>query len=739
MRPLLPAVCILLALLCAWLVFQQPADQAFNEAGGVAVQEESLAEPAPAIEVEELAGSAVADGAAQVESDPAQREAVPSANQGMAEIEVKVMRAESNQAIRSMEVRVQRIREGIGSTFGDATQPIESVRTDDQGIAILQVPPGEPLLIAAGGQGQASVVVSPAGEVDEIEYDAVHQNLEALQIGERVEVELRLQEISALFWFRLVDAQSGEPLSGAKAVVPHANEAVSDQDGLISVEESHDYFGEPIAIFEHEGYGPRRVILSQGGEAPEQAFRVELYATASLHLTVLKNGLPLDRARIAMHYARPDGGIESLPRPRWGGKPRPAPFYEEANGQGEVSFERLPAHQALVYGVASSFGSEIAQRAPEVLTLQPGERRKITWEVGNQQDLLGRVIDTDGAIVAGAKVWLLNSGFKNGKDFDTSPVQQWATQFQLASTASNEAGEFAFEQINPGEYWLALAPSTDASLVAMARRVTVPALSPPEFVELQYASGWTLSGLCVDLQGEALSNVEVIVIETASQSVENVRSDDQGKFRVGPYPAGAEIRFHVFQNVHGYVLADPVTVIAGGEQEVVLRMAMGGVIRGRVVDDQDGSAVQMGVLVSSVEEGGASGTNTDAQGRFNWKGLASGTWRVVASNQSGWIGVSRPIVLGPEDVVEGVEVRVAQGGTLIVINDTQDSRTLRLNYEGWTVDFMTVAAGERRSQTVPIGTIDLEALEVGESEMRNVGQRTFGPGESKTFRLSEVN
>jgi hypothetical protein len=728
MRNLLLAVGLLLALLCAWLVFAQPSPDSLNADGAARVQEETTAE-LTAVGANESGTSAIS------ESGDARREAIGELPDGMAEIEVKVTLANSSQAMWSIEVRAQRVG-GIGSTFGDAVKPIESVRTGKGGEAVLRVPAGVALVVSAGGPGKVSVRVSQDGELAELKYDLASQEIEALLPGEKINLALSLFAATNLHWFQLVDGATGALLAGTRVLEPDSAKQEADEDALVSVPESNDFFGRQVVIFGMRGYGPRRVYLDEGGDAAERALRVELFPSASLRLTVLQNGLPLGGARLAMHYAKSDGEIELPNRARWGGKPLMAPFWGDTNEQGVLLFEGLPSHHPLVYGIARSVGADIAQSAPGPVTLQPGEQREITWEIGNPQDIHGRAIDADGGPVAGIEIWLLNSSFQNGVDADVANVPDWVASHRLTGVSTNDSGEFSFEQIDPGEYWVALAPTGDPALIATARRVSVLPQQAPPFVELQFSSGAKIRGKCVTLTGEPIAEVEVFAMGMEGRANFQVRSGADGSFEVGPFLAGSRVQFFVTHSAEGYQIAEPVRAMAGDGQEVILRMGRGGTIRGRTVNDEDGKPIQVGVAISSLEEGGFRETGSGPQGVFDWSGLAPGTWRIIAKNKSGWVGVSQPIVLTASELVEDVEVRVSLGGTLVIESEGTASGALRLSFEGWTAGIVTIGPGERKSVTVPLGVIQISLLN-GDPKPPRIGDVTVQAGKIETFILKQ--
>lgn len=310
----------------------------------------------------------------------------------------------------------------------------------------------------------------------------------------------------------------------------------------------------------------------------------------------------------------------------------------------------------------------------------------------------------------------------------------WAEHYRLAVNETDTNGEFVFEQIDPGNYWVALAPTDDGAQLATARRVYVPPLADPPLIELQYSDGAMVRGKCVTLSGETIADLDFFALGMEGRAMVQGRSGDDGSFEVGPFSAGSEVHFYVFPNARGYQIAESISALAGDGQEVYLRLARGGTIRGRTVNDKDGEPIAIDVKVSSKEAGGSSGTKSGSNGEFSWSGLAPGTWRVIANNSSGWVGVSDPIVLNASDVVENVEVRVSPGGTLVIESEGSASGTLRLRFEGWTVAFVSIGAGERKTITVPLGEIEISLLN-GDANPPSIGTVTVGAGKAETFTL----
>lgn len=107
MRNHIPIVGILLALLFAWLVFSQPTPDSINAGGATQVQDESPAQLAPEVLPGELTSAETGDAEAipGTEDPELRREAVSDIPEGMAEIGVMVVQAESSQALMFIEVR----------------------------------------------------------------------------------------------------------------------------------------------------------------------------------------------------------------------------------------------------------------------------------------------------------------------------------------------------------------------------------------------------------------------------------------------------------------------------------------------------------------------------------------------------------------------------------------------------------------------------------------------------------
>lgn len=701
MRAVLPLIGILAVLGCAWWILQPdvtplngvPASAA--ERGMDQERARAQAEPPSVLQPELTEGNL----------DPAtsSREAIGLAHQGLAAISVLIRDATSKQPLMNVVVRAQ---------AGDQHQQGVS---DAEGRVILQLPPEPSWRISAGGRGESASILSPAGLIDDLEYKEASQRVEGLSAGESRELTFTLSVALPQFWFRIVDGETGEPLQGVKAFPPMPGVSESDAEGIVIVEASDQYWGEVQVRFEHPSYGPTRRPTSEGGESRASATRVELHAPAQLRLTVVRHGVPLPHTRVTMEYAAHDGQPDLQARPVWGGKPQLSTFWGQADENGVLFYDHLPARQPLVFGLAASFGSAFAQTYPELLVLAPGELRELTWEVGQPQDLSGRVIDQNGAPIAGTVVWLLRENVQFGIQATELEVPPHAESHRLELVSTQDDGTFRFEQVNPGRYWVAMARDGEQQGIPMMVRVTVPPNREPGFVEIQARTGEMLRGVCVDDQGNPVSGVELFAIDSVGRAPRAFTTDAEGHFEVGPYESGAEVNFMILFERDGWRIAEPTVAQVGLTSEVILRVTQGSGLSGRVLD-ADGKPVSCDVYLTQPGVGGWRSTSTGEDGKFSWRGLAPGDYRLLSSKSGGWFGSSETVHVRAGESVQGVALRLERGAELIIENGSGQTSGISLQHQGAYFGTTSFEPGVRQTFSAPRGLVRVRAYRVGESE-----------------------
>jgi hypothetical protein len=257
-------------------------------------------------------------------------------------------------------------------------------------------------------------------------------------------------------------------------------------------------------------------------------------------------GRPLAQAAL---FAWPLGGrqvgvVESISGPDGsfalaGVTPGPWTLMVEAPGFGTLRLERV----------------EVPAR-PLVLKLE-----------GEARTLGGLVVTADGAPVAQARVLL-------GGPSVSSPREAW----------SDAKGLFMFHGLGFGRF---VVRATAGQRVSSNESVVIDEGTgwlPP--VKLTLGAGATLSGRVIDDKGNPLARAEVeLTAPPAGDAFEIVRSDQQGRFTIGPVAPG---RYQAWARAAGHALVSPPEVELRVESSARLdiRLLRAAQLSGQVVDEQ---------------------------------------------------------------------------------------------------------------------------------------------------------
>jgi protocatechuate 3,4-dioxygenase beta subunit len=364
-----------------------------------------------------------------------------------------------------------------------------------------------------------------------------------------------------------------------------------------------------------------------------------------------------------------------------------------ADAEGLYAFFEAPpgAYFVLAAGAGHVF------RYGDVVSLIAGRTQELDLRLDRGVAIAGRVIDIEDRGVPGARVTaefhppgmpgvgrivqkLLS--YVNG-EFLKGPFQ--------AQTDAD--GRFAIDALPPGAYdLLAEKPGFPETRLENVLGGTTEAV-------ILLAPGARIEGLLVDGQGLPVPDLEVRLgaeaaaialpfpgasdmLETANRLFgdpeRRARSRESGAFRFENVGPG---RYRLKVQVAGFLPLERPLAIAPGETEVqlgALAIDRGAAIRGRVIA-QGGAPVE-GASVSAFPEGmsffsmgGAvndmvSGRNrsaTDAAGRFELRGLASGKYNVIAQAR-GYGGASkRGVAADGEEIEIEVERGIAIRGRVI--------------------------------------------------------------------------
>jgi carboxypeptidase family protein/PDZ domain-containing protein len=315
---------------------------------------------------------------------------------------------------------------------------------------------------------------------------------------------------------------------------------------------------------------------------------------------------------------------------------RVAERYSDAGGA--FAFTNLQPGSFRVAAEHLHHGSALS---PPVFVSETSEAAPLVLSLDAVRAVSGRVLNTEGEPVAGAK------------------VSAEGPMASAPSTASAGDGAFWFERL----------PRVASSLRVSARGYVT------EVVMLQTAAAVEWQALTVRLH--AAPDIVGVVLDPAGRPVaatvtacgdgpdrKVARSGSDGSFRVPASASGC-----AFLAEHESFAASPSTHAAPGDQ-VVLRLGPGGSIDGRVVDDAGAPVRSFWVAFEPrAGEGGAAHAPAahfvdDAGGRFSFASLAPGAY-TLAVRADGYAPALAPTV----DLASGARrsdllVKLGRGGVI---------------------------------------------------------------------------
>ncbi|MBM3473011.1 MAG: hypothetical protein FJX75_07090 [Armatimonadetes bacterium] len=226
----------------------------------------------------------------------------------------------------------------------------------------------------------------------------------------------------------------------------------------------------------------------------------------------------------------------------------------------------------------------------------------------------GRVVDTDGKPVAGARVGSVVGVAASEKTFESHfPVVTDADgRFELPITSASDSGR-----------WPLLALHHERRLAGL---VWLPKGEIPDTdIELRLNPGGWLKGTVVSMDGKPLASVplnwSLIGPEGLGWGVEAGQTDEKGEFAWGPLPAGLRLGVHPGGDFYhlGTKVYRWVTMQGGDDLEVepIVLNPAGRTVRGTVLDADQRPVANATVYACGKSEG----VRSDADGWWEMTGL----------------------------------------------------------------------------------------------------------------------
>jgi len=592
--------------------------------------------------------------------------------------------------------------EQIARTRNEGTKGIATVsaRTDSNGLAELEAPPGEERSLNVGKLRTTSIEL-----VD----------VEALAPGEVRELIITVRtRTDAELVGRVVDAQNGSPIGGVAVHVTRSAglsissrakpllaggdpDAITSGDGVfrIPLRTWEATFGTFVA----PGWSPLRAKLRVDPDSSVEDFEVRLSRACRITGSVTgapPGGLQVSAVTPGYHLFQGEGGVMLS-----GGN---VTFTVGLEADGTFTLEDLPSNVPLELQVES--GRTTLLQEPQPVTLAPETTHVVTWTLGQGGLLRGRVVDPQGAPVAEQEVWLLLAS-------EAQPGFLATYREPTYRTRSDVQGRFEFSKLQPGTWTVGLAPrdrrrADDDGRHAhapFAVGVTIPESGAAE-VELTLHRGLHLEGLLLDAEGRPFrGGVRASAVGFRGYQYENTGAD--GRFRIGPLVPGT---YWLAGSAHqAPLLADsePVEALAG-DAGIELRLQTGGALSGSAVDDLTGQPAPAKFDLTWGADGFRGVSSSPPKADFQFNGLQADTYRVIATTEDGRIGQveALDVTLGVE--LEGVVVRVQAAGFLkLRYAGPAEYAQFVVIQNGASLKSDGLRTGLERRLTVPVGSITI--------------------------------
>lgn len=470
---------------------------------------------------------------------------------------------------------------------------------------------------------------------------------------------LRVEAVGEPLEVRVLDAVSGAALAGASVVAASQQGRAglfhlltTDGDGRAAALA----LARPAGLtVEAPGYGPVYRTVPSG----PRELTVRLVRTGRV------------AGRVAFADGRPAAGCTVV-----ASSPSSQRVETTADGDGRYALEDLAAGGWLVFaGGDGAVSPEVAEVRgggynPLVVELAGGASVTRDLVVVAAVELRGRVLDADGAPVAGARVW---HNTQPAEDGDWQVAQALVNRLRL----TDEQGAFAFRDAAPG-FTVRLTVAAPGHPQAASGPHLLSSAAPTE-VEIRLARPRhaDVTVLFEDGTPVAGASVTLAMRENPSAgwtvSTPAPPTDAEGRTRAGPAGPGA---LGVLVSGEGLVgLREPQWIEgsegAAGPFTVSVRLPRALVVAGRV-QRADGTPVvgaQVTAQPGSGGRGGGRAANSEVDGAFVLRGLAAGPWTLAASLWNGSVHVQSP----------PTPVQAGDSGVVLTLDDGAQGERLRLS------------------------------------------------------------
>ncbi len=302
------------------------------------------------------------------------------------------------------------------------------------------------------------------------------------------------------------------------------------------------------------------------------------------------------------------------------------------------------------------------------------EGATVTLRLGPITAVSGTVVNSDGDPVANCKVTLKEPG---SGDADTmgammSKLMGPFGRGAVGTETTDDFGNFSFKHVEPGTYTVE-ATFTGKGFGA-SEQFSLAQGNSRDDVRVVLEEGKVFAGVVVDGTGTPVQGVNIALSESVGGPMESMMmgmpmgmglpaqgvatSDAEGKFEVMGLRPGKYLLSAKHADFAPFTAKD-IDVSDNQSSPYKVTLGKGGIARGQFMVE---GKPKSGVMIQMMGEGGAHMATTDAEGRFEVKGLPAGTYMVIPIDMAAMTG-------GDENAFPSMNFKsatITEGGEVII-------------------------------------------------------------------------
>jgi RNA polymerase sigma-70 factor (ECF subfamily) len=621
--------------------------------------------------------------------------------------------------------------------------PVAEGVLDANGELELDLPVRQPLRIEMPAQGKGDEIFGSL-----VPFRGQPFDLEALEPGERKTLRMQVlfgREFSR--YGRVVADEDGLPIAGARVLSigrepsgdagsefatdagNHARWLETGAEGIFELKLTYEQqFGAKLAILA-PGRSPM-LTRDLGGTSRGSPSEFRLLRSASLHGRVSDDSAQ-PNARFSVRLSTRCYELSSGEgRADWISESPGVSWGTDCDRDGRFDFPELPARAQLDVKVLQGDKEVlwINGESPDAPRLDPGESRELELRTRTGARVTGVAFDKNLVPVAKHRIWLLRMVIAT--IIDPGPVGVLISddsQMVVARTVSDEQGRFTFENVEPGTWWVGIAPPDNYSspapsdpVIPLAVQFEVPKGVTSVAVDIRPKNTLPIRGKVLKPDGTPLADAGIYVFKSDDSGPGSGRSGPDGSFEIVPTDPGTW-KLRAWAPDQGFA-DSPVIEARAGDVGVLLRLVPGAGISGHLFGSgsEDHASVEIQFFGRGMDgDGFIRGTVGQ---EFEFSPLPAGTYDLFAVCEPDRVGLVRGIVTKTGAGTGNVRVELSTAAVLVVkYVGMGQSRS----FEAWIGDTLvhvttSVEKSAARRLLLPAGIVKLRPSSAGSERVLTV-------------------